>query len=63
MALVAEVWSTGGMTLMWENTSKYKKTNLSRSHFVHHKSHMDWPKIESGPKQWQYKANKHFMIL
>jgi hypothetical protein len=46
-----------------ENKSKYKKTNLSRSHFVNHKSHMDWLKIESGPKQWQYKANKHFMIL
>jgi len=51
MGLVAEVWSTGGMILTWENISKYKKTNLSRSQFVHHKSHMEWSKIESGPKQ------------
>jgi hypothetical protein len=49
MALVAEVWSTGGMIVTWQNISKYKTTIPSRSHIVHHKSHMDWPKIESGP--------------
>jgi hypothetical protein len=38
-------WSIGGMKLTGENRSTRGKT-CPNCHFVHHKSHLDWPGIE-----------------
>jgi hypothetical protein len=40
------------MKLTGENRSTRGK-NLSQCHFVHHKSHMDCPRIEPGPPRWE----------
>jgi hypothetical protein len=32
---------------------KYSGKNLSQCHFDHHKFHMDWPGIETGPPGWE----------
>jgi hypothetical protein len=41
------VWRTGAL-IYWEGGrwTKYIKINMAKYHFVHHKTHMNWPTIE-----------------
>ena len=38
------VWSIGG-----KGQLTYSERHLCHSHFVHRKSHVDWPEVEFGP--------------
>ena len=38
-----------GEMIMTGAKPKYWGKELSQCHFVHHKSHMDWPGMEAGP--------------
>jgi hypothetical protein len=54
-ASVLDEWMS--MERWWTDTEtgnpKYSERNLSQRHYVHHKSHMDWPGIEQMPPRWE----------
>jgi hypothetical protein len=37
----------------WQEKPKKSEKKQSRSHFVHHKSHMDLPGSEPAPPRWE----------
>lgn len=45
----SEYWQHG----TYVRKPKHTEKTMSQRHFVHHRSHMDWPFIKIGPPWWQ----------
>jgi hypothetical protein len=56
IALMKDEWYVS-MVHWWNDNErgklKYPEKTLSQCHFVHHKSHTDWPGIVQVPPQWE----------
>jgi hypothetical protein len=39
--------------IYWQRKTEELGETLCQCHFVHHKSHMDWPGREPGPPRWE----------
>jgi len=48
LVMDAFVWNTGGTIPTGENPSTLCGKSV-KYHFVHHKTHKDWPQTKSGP--------------
>jgi hypothetical protein len=48
--------------ILTERDCSIRKKNLSQSHLIHHKCHMNWPGIEHGPPQWHSTEKYSYMV-
>jgi hypothetical protein len=59
-----ECGAVGGMRICRE--TEVLGENLPQCHFVYHKSHMTWPRLEPGPPRWEaglsYGAATHYSL-
>lgn len=46
-------WYVGVVKLYQQGKTKEVKENLAQCHFILHKSHVDWPRCEPKPLQWE----------
>ena len=59
VAITSDIDERMSMIRCWNDTDSvkpnYSERNLAQYHYVHHKSHMDWPgtEAESPPEPWQ----------